>query len=424
MTQDNTEDHPRVLVAQLGARRHYAVARALHGAGSLERLVTDACAEIPPWKWLNRFIPASWRPGPLGRLLGRRVADVPAEKIRGFALFTLSSPWRYGRALPPTDFWARRNAAFGRLVVKKGLGAADTVYGYNGAALEIFERARREGRRTILDQTAAPWRWNKRLLEEERDRWPGWEEHPAEMDASGALSAREEMEWTLADRIICGSAFAASALSEMGGPGERCAVVPYPEPVSENNTHFPSVPRERRAGDPLHVLFVGTLQLRKGIPYLLEAKRLLRREPIIFRLVGPSVLSEAIMGQLRREMELVGTVPRAEVAKHYAWADIFVLPTLSEGSANVCYEAMAARLPVITTPNAGAGIVHEENGLLVPIRDAESIAMAISRIAHSRISNSTISRGRDVVCPKPGFSGSGDWRFSQYSARLRQAMVQ
>ena len=65
------------------------------------------------------------------------------------------------------------------------------------------------------------------------------------------------------------------------------------------------------------------------------------------------------------------------MARHYGWADALVLPTLSEGSANVCHEARAAGLPVITTPNAGSPIRHGVDGLIVPIRDPQAIADAI-----------------------------------------------
>jgi glycosyltransferase involved in cell wall biosynthesis len=368
-----------ILVAQLGARRHYAVPRALYHAGLLERLITDACADIPPWRWLNACLPRAGRTSGLRRMLGRSVADVPQELIQGFPLFALSARWDRRKGELQTDRWARRNAAFCQRVARRGFGHANAVYAFNGAALEIFQAARARGLRTVLDQTAAPWRWNARLLREERTRWPGWEDQPAEIDESGRLSDREEAEWALADRIICGSEFAAAALAEAGGPRARCVVVSYPAqqiPIATDarRGRAPGVDR------PLRILFLGTLQLRKGVQYLLQAKRLLRGENVTFRLVGPSQLADPVMRTLRQELEVIGPVPRSEVAAHYAWADVFVLPTLSEGSANVVYEAMAVGLPVITTPNAGSIIRDGESGLLVPARDAERLAASIVRL--------------------------------------------
>jgi glycosyltransferase involved in cell wall biosynthesis len=376
----------RVLLAQIGARRHYAVARALASQGCLAGLVTDACADIPPWRWLDHLVPGPLRRGPVQSALQRRLPEVPRGQIRGLPWFALSAAWDRRQGESDTDRWARRNAAFCRQVVRLGLSAADTVYVYNGAALEIFQAARAQGLRTVLDQTAAPWRWNRKLLEEEHKRWPGWEDRPAEIDNSGRLTAREEAEWGLADRIICGSTFARDALAEVGGPVERCAVVPYAGyrvPSGAVGMRGEQAERSPRCNGVLRVLFVGTLQLRKGLPYLLEALRQLSDPRIKVRLVGPSRLSNPAIQALGEWCHIVGPVPRDQVAAQYDWADVFVLPTLSEGSANVVYEAMASGLAVVTTPNAGSIIHAGEDGLLVPIRDVEALANALRQLTES-----------------------------------------
>jgi glycosyltransferase involved in cell wall biosynthesis len=368
-----------VLVAQIGARRHYAVPRALHRRGLLDRLVTDMCSEHALWRSLEAIVPRSMRPRALESLLGRRVAGVPEPRITNLPLFALSPAQkrRSGEAL--ADYWARRNRAFCRDVAGHGFGEARAVYAFNGAALEIFEAAKAQGLATLLDQTAAPWRWNKTMLIEEALRWPGWEDRPAELDVSDALAEREEREWQLADAVICGSAFAAGAVAESRGPEERCAVVPYADHALGAGSRAPA---KARPGAPLRVLFVGTLQLRKGVQYLLEAARLLKGKRVCIRLVGPSLLSDNAMRQISAEAEAVGAVARSEVGRHYAWADVLVLPTLSEGSANVCLEAASHGVPVITTPNAGSTIEHGRTGLIIPARDGLALAEAIALLNH------------------------------------------
>lgn len=366
-----------VLVAQLGARRYYAVPRALHRRGLLERLVTDLCAETPLLRVLQASIPGPARTRKLASLFARRAEGLPNARIATLPAFALS-PWqarRGGEAL--TDHWARRNCDFCREVVRRGFRGAQAVYAFNGAALEIFEAAKKRGLATVLDQTAAPWRWNSAMLREEVRRWPGWEDQPGELDASGLLSEREEREWDLADRVVCGSAFAAAALAEHGGPRDHLAVVPYAGDAAASGD---GMARPARSG-PLRVLFVGTLQLRKGVQYLHAAGQLLKGENIQIRLVGPSLLSAQAMKDIACHTEIVGAVARAEVDRHFAWADVLVLPTLSEGAANVCAEAIARGVPVITTANAGSAVEHGRNGLIVPVRDAVSLATAIARLA-------------------------------------------
>jgi glycosyltransferase involved in cell wall biosynthesis len=368
-----------VLVAQIGARRHYAVPRALNRRGLLDRLVTDLAAEHVIWRWIKAAIPRAQRPLALEAMLGRRVEDIPVSRITNLPLYALSPARQRRKGEAQTDYWARRNGAFCRAVTRRGFGAARAVYAFNGAALEIFEAAKARGLTTLLDQTAAPWRWNTRMLLEEARRWPGWEDKPREIDVSGRLSEREEREWQFADRIICGSQFAADALLQTGAPCGRSLVVPYSGHAQLASADDAG---KRRVDGGLRVLFVGTLQLRKGVQYLADAARLLKGERIHIRLVGPSHLSREAMRRLGVEVEVAGPLPRSEIGRQYAWADVLVLPTLSEGSVNVCHEAMAAGLPVITTANAGSAVRHGDNGLIIPARDAVALADAIVTLAH------------------------------------------
>ena len=82
-------------------------------------------------------------------------------------------------------------------------------------------------------------------------------------------------------------------------------------------------------------------------------------------------------------VEVVGAVPRSQIGEHYSWADVFVLPSICEGSATVCYEALAHGLPVITTPNSGSVVRDGLEGFIVPIRDADAIADRLVRLTRS-----------------------------------------
>jgi hypothetical protein len=84
-------------------------------------------------------------------------------------------------------------ARFDRSVLRHGLGEADTVYGFNGAVLELFEAAKARGMRCIVEQTMAPRRFHDRILREELARWPGWQPDLGlpQLGVSRALSARK-----------------------------------------------------------------------------------------------------------------------------------------------------------------------------------------------------------------------------------------
>ncbi len=65
---------------------------------------------------------------------------------------------------------------------------------------------------------------------------------------------------------------------------------------------------------------------------------------------------------------------RRDVPELMSQASVFAFPSLDEGSARVTYEAMAAGLPVITTPNAGSLVRDSLDGYIIPIRDPDALA--------------------------------------------------
>ena len=72
------------------------------------------------------------------------------------------------------------------------------------------------------------------------------------------------------------------------------------------------------------------------------------------------------------------------MTKEFLSADVFVLPTLAEGSAGVIYEALAAGVPIVTTRSAGSVITNGVEGLIVPERDPLALAEAIQSVIENR----------------------------------------
>jgi glycosyltransferase involved in cell wall biosynthesis len=153
-------------------------------------------------------------------------------------------------------------------------------------------------------------------------------------------------------------------------------------PYGIDPVQFQGKKRERSAY--LHVLYVGTVQLRKGIQYFLEAAESIGPGKMVFRCVGPVDVSDDATRRLAGVMDLAGPVPRAVMQSEYDWADVLVLPSLSEGSANVCLEAMACGLPVITTLQAGSAVRDGKDGYIVPIRDGKAVADRLAVLASDR----------------------------------------
>jgi glycosyltransferase involved in cell wall biosynthesis len=165
----------------------------------------------------------------------------------------------------------------------------------------------------------------------------------------------------------------------MGVERSKCHVLPYGVDTSAFR------PREQRgSGNGLNVLFIGAVGLRKGVPYLLEALRALRGVPLRCRLIGAVEVYSPWLAEHVGSAEVMGSVPRSEIMRMYDWADVFVLPSICEGSAIVTYEALACGLPVITTPNSGSVVRHGVDGFVVPIRDADAIASRLQQLLDDR----------------------------------------
>jgi glycosyltransferase involved in cell wall biosynthesis len=313
------------------------------------------------------------------RIRDRNLKEIPDQKVVSFPLYgivrvarrlIISDPGRLRRHHALANEW------FGKLVARLDLSQYDGVYVFNGAGLEIARIAKGKGLKVIVDQTSAPIEAEEKLLAEERRRWKGWEAEPKDPQGWQVLARREELEWELADLIVCGSEYVKHCLVEKGVDSAKIRVV-HPGAPEWSLPEKSQRPEERfRDGNPLRVLFAGTLCLRKGIPYVVEAARALRGAAE-FRAVGSNGLTRFGLQQVRAWVEYCGFVPRSEMAAQYRWADVFLLPSLSEGSANVCFEALAAGLPVITTPNAGSVVRDGVEGFIVPIRCCGSIVNAV-----------------------------------------------
>jgi alpha-maltose-1-phosphate synthase len=130
---------------------------------------------------------------------------------------------------------------------------------------------------------------------------------------------------------------------------------------------------------PFTIINTGSLSLRKGTPYLLEAFRLIRKEIPDARLLLTDAVSDSIKPILAKYSDLpiewAPYLPPPQLAERLRSADVFILPSLEEGLVRTALEAMACGLPVILTPNTGAAKYVQEgvNGSVVPIRDVDAI---------------------------------------------------
>jgi glycosyltransferase involved in cell wall biosynthesis len=139
-----------------------------------------------------------------------------------------------------------------------------------------------------------------------------------------------------------------------------------------------------KSRDEKVVLYVGRLEPVKGVKYLVKAMKILRDgglRNVKLLIVGDGT-ERRLLEELVRKYDLedcvvfAGKVPHNEIPAFMASADMFVLPSLSEGFPGVALEAMAMGLPVVATKVGGLPeiIKDGENGFLVEPRNPAEIA--------------------------------------------------
>jgi glycosyltransferase involved in cell wall biosynthesis len=363
------------IVTQIGSREHYAVPRAFLRRGRLRHLFTDA------WCRVGRGLLGNG-PAALRALAGRYHPEIPSSKVTAFTFEAVLDGLHRRRSagieaehLEYIRIGKRFCEAVNRRIGHKMGPDEFSFYGYNTGCLETIQMLQAQRVRCIVNQID-PARVEEELVLEEVKRWPGWEK--AEGRKPEVYWRRLEQEWRLADTVVVNSQWSKAALVQQGVSDEKISVIPL---AYENAVEH--VPDKNLRG-PLHVLWLGSVILRKGIQYLIEAAKLLSGKDVQITVAGPIGISDEAVKSAPANMNFIDRLTRDQAAEMYRQADVFVLPTISDGFAITQLEAMSHGLPVIATLNCGQVVSDGVDGRIVPIRDANSLAAAIIEYATNR----------------------------------------
>jgi len=359
------------ICCQIGAREHYAVPRALFRQESLRLLITDAW--VQPRSVIRalgsglreRFHPElasastkAWNTG--------LIAFEAAARIRKL------SEWQ--RVIARNRWFQRRACAY--LARKAETPKSETlkteliIFAYSYAARDIFRFAKQRGWKTALGQID-PGPVEEKIVADEVARVPelagDWRPAPPEYWDNW------QEECSLADHIIVNSKWSRTCLLKAGVNGEKVSVIPLAyEPIT--NTQITRAYPARFTPDrPLRVLFLGQVNLRKGVAHLFNAIRSFKDEPIEFWFVGPMQVFIPSGLQNNPRVRWFDVVSRGEVDSFYRKADLLILPTLSDGFGLTQLEAQAWSLPIIASRFCGEVVRDGQNGLLLENLTGETI---------------------------------------------------
>ena len=313
----------KALLATSGRFHTFALARELHARSALSQVVTG----FPWFKVARENLPRSC------------VRTTPVAQMLNFALKKagLSSQRIDHRLL----LEALRNVD--RLALTFA-DQADVFVALSGSGLQTGTRFRDLGKPYVCDRGSSHILYQQNILNEESD-------------LNGAprpffnpkIVERELREYAISSAITVPSGFAERSFSHFGFPPGKVRRIPYGVNLA---TFHPTASPEN---DRFDVLFVGSLCLRKGLPYLLRAFLKFNHPRKRLTLVGVQTPETVYFAKslARDNIRVLGHVPHLKLKDIMSSSHVMVLPSVEEGLALVMAEALACGCPVIATENTG-----------------------------------------------------------------------
>ncbi len=360
-----------ITVAYSGVHQVYQLALAAEESDQLDRFYCSLYTAAGKWGgWLARVLGSD-------ALLNRRVNGLSTEKVSEHPWPFLFHRLRQSAGLAGARDWEQANFRFDRWVARWLKQSDSRIFvGVETCAAESFMAAQERGMIRVLDcPQVHPAFLQNELAAAARALGLTWQ---VKFDSDEMLK-RKQIEFELADYVLTLSELHTRSYTSNGVPPERVVEIPlWADPAL---WYPPEMRRERKTG-LLQTLFVGGVNLRKGIPYLLAASRQCRGR-IDLKLVGsPSREVEKFLAEFREDFTIVAPVSKPELRSLYWQADVLVLPSLVDSFGFVAMEAMACGLPVIVSDNCGVPV--PDPAWRVPVRDSAALARRLEYYATNR----------------------------------------
>jgi len=383
----------QVIQAVNGTFHHFDLARELEARGQLKQIYSTF-----PWRRLERE-----------GVLRSRVSTFPWLHT---PLFVSARLWRLPGSI--ANYIAYNNfVLFDRWIASR-IGSCDVFVGLSGSGLKTGQLVQQRAGKYVCDRGSSHIRYQDQIVNDEYRRWGV----PIKA-CDERMIEREEAEYAVADAITVPSEFARRSFLEMGVAAERVFTIPYGVRLDRFR------PTVRPSSDTFEVLFAGTVSLRKGFPYLIEAFQRLRHPRKRLRLAGPVEASaEAVLKRLDlSNVEMLGGMAQQKLAECMSGSHVMVLPSIEEGMALVQAQAMACGCPVISSFHTGGEDLFQDGveGFLVPIRSPEAIHARLDQFAADpQLQRKMSDAARSRVQSLGGWSDYGE-KYSSFLTTLTAA---
>jgi glycosyltransferase involved in cell wall biosynthesis len=240
---------------------------------------------------------------------------------------------------------------------------------------------------------------------------------------------------THADKVAVEGEFQTRVLERVFRiPGDKCFVLPVGVHISKIREVLARAEAVSRgelglSADDFVLMSVNRLEKVKGVHYLVEAFRKVRREATNAKLIlvgsGPeeeSIRAQVVGAGLSGSVLQFSEVPEDRLYEFYALSDLYVSPTLGTGSVMSVIEAMACGLPVVST-GQDFWVKTGENGFVVAKKNPEAMAVAILETWADNDRRRSFSEASRRIAHQYDFPVIADAAISQYQ-RLAESRLE
>ncbi len=373
-----------IIISNGFSKFHLAFAAECLARENRLRCLMTGAYPTPPVKTLIRSLGLNRQP-PLRRLLDREV-DVPSRLIRHYWLGEILQHSQLVGRLPGLTRWSEDLSCVGMKAYAKraaadvsGFSPGSAVYhyraGFGGASVGV---AKRRGLTTVCDHSAV-----HPVLFEQLVREGG--RIPTTRDA------RISQFWTIvrddiarADHVLVNSEFVRRTFDMVGLDTGNVHVVylGVDQEFARALTLGDIAALKAAKADAIaEILFAGGFKKEKGALEVVDALKSIWDLNWQFSIAGtvePEIVNAHPDFFASSRVRRLGWIPRRELARVMAEADLFLFPSRAEGSARVVFEALASGCFAITTENSGSIVADGIHGSIVPPGDGRSVAHALA----------------------------------------------
>ena len=294
----------------------------------------------------------------------------------------LTKPF-YRNALP---FWSKSIAyrllsyrqinKLAELRFFSALKKTDIAYLWPAASVVLYKNLRADGHTLVMESVNTHQATSKGILDAEFKRLGIKPSHGiTEKDA-----AEESEKLALANFVFsCSPAVTASLLVNNTSP-EKILETTYG--LRESDILTPNVLSERSKNNEITAIFVGTIGVRKGPHLILDywCKSNIKGKLLLVGDIQPEV--QLIIEPYLKRSDIQHIPYVKDLRSIYQEADVFLLPSLEEGSPLVTYLALGAGLPCIVSPMGAGGIIeHGKDGFVIDPHDEQSWINTLKNIS-------------------------------------------